>query len=280
MQRCFSQIYLWLSLLLLILFINSANLRNKLNLQSLIIINNDRVVISAPILTILYGADRYLAANLEAMRLASTSFDYYKNEADTFYLARAQKVVSQLNPCHEDNYYWANAFLSNSSAVNEGNQILIRASNCRVWDGMPSFFYGINEVFFNNNIDKAIEALTLSAKKWDINSVAINNMIVSLKSRKFNDSEQALAFLQHEYRIAKNERSKKGLLRRIARVKILIKLRKAQREYEKSFGKLESIEQLTEKQIISELPQDPLHIGFEIRHNRIEFKQINWSNQL
>ncbi|MHA4875496.1 hypothetical protein, partial [Enterococcus faecium] len=35
-----------------------------------------RVVVSAPIVLLLYGGDRYLAANLETVRLAATGADY------------------------------------------------------------------------------------------------------------------------------------------------------------------------------------------------------------
>ena len=69
-----------------------------------------RVVISAPILIALHGGDRFLAANLETIRLASTGVD--GGFVDAGYLVRAQRVVSELNPCHEDNYYLANGLLS------------------------------------------------------------------------------------------------------------------------------------------------------------------------
>jgi len=279
MQRYILQPYLLLALLGFFCFVNFAIVRNKLIEPSLAMAVEDRVVISAPVLTLLYGADVHLAANLENIRLAATSFNYYINEMDISYLGRAHKVVTNLNPCHEDNYYWANAFLTNSGAVNDGNNILAQASNCRFWDGVPAFLYGVNEVFYNNNIAEAIKALTVAAKRWEINKIAINNFIISLRSLQFDDAEQALAFLQHEHDSAKDERAKKGLERRMARIKTLVDLRKAQKEYEAQFGKLEYIEQLVEQQIIAELPEDPLFLGFELKNGRIELKQVSWAKK-
>jgi len=268
---CFSILCFFVFLICVHLEINQSSNKNTTYFL-------DRVVINAPILTVLYGGDNYLAANLETIRISASSYNYITDELDTFYLIRSQHEITKLNPCNENNYYFANAFLSHGGAVSETNQILVKASNCRFWDGVPAFLYGTNEVFFNNNIDEAIKAFTLSAQRWDINQIALNNMVTSLKSKKFNDAEQALAFLQHEYQIAKDERSKKGLLRRIERVKLLVSLRKAQQQYEEQFGKLQYIKQLVEKQIITEIPQDPLGLGFEFINNRIEFKQIHWSN--
>lgn len=70
----------------------------------------DRVVLAAPILLALYGGDRFLAADMETMRLAATGMQ--DGQSDTNYLIRAQQVVAQLNACHEDNYYLANGLLT------------------------------------------------------------------------------------------------------------------------------------------------------------------------
>ena len=87
-----------------------------------------RVVIAAPVLLVLFGGDRFLAASLETMRLAATGVDW--GQADTGYLVRAQQVVAELNPCHEDNYYLANGLLTWGGADREGTEEIGRAS-CR-----------------------------------------------------------------------------------------------------------------------------------------------------
>jgi len=49
----------------------------------------------------LHSGDRFLAADLEAIRLAATGMD--ERGVDTGYLIRAQREVARLNACHEDN---------------------------------------------------------------------------------------------------------------------------------------------------------------------------------
>jgi len=239
----------------------------------------DRVVINAPFLIMLYGSDPYLATNIEFIKISANAYNYELDKIDTFYLTRSQQEIARLNPCHENNYYWANAFLSHSGMVAKGNNILVIASNCRFWDGLPPFLYGINEALFNNNIDEAIKALTLSSQRWDINRVAINNMIISLKAKRFNIAEQSLVFLQHEYKTTKDKKSKNSLLKRITRIEQLIVLRNAQKEYEAKYGELEYLDQLVERQILDELPEDPLFLGFEIRNGRVEIKQIKFNQE-
>src|SRR5690606_39517058 len=106
----------------------------------------DRVVIPAPLLGALHGGDRFLAADLETFRLSATGMD--DRGVDTGYLVRAQREVARLNACHEDNYYLANGLLTWGGAVDEGNEVLRAAVECRFWDEFPPFFYGINLSFF------------------------------------------------------------------------------------------------------------------------------------
>ena len=102
-----------------------------------------RVVIAAPVLLLLFGGDRFLAANLEVMRLAATGVDW--GQADTSYLIRAQHEVARLNPCHEDNYYLANGLLTWGGAEQEGSAVLRWATECRFWDELPPFFITSSE---------------------------------------------------------------------------------------------------------------------------------------
>lgn len=104
-----------------------------------------RVVVAAPILLGLFGGDRFLAANLEVMRLAATGVD--SGQVDTDYLIRAQLEVAKLNPCHEDNYYLANGLLTWGGADREGTYVLRRAMQCRFWDELPAFFLWFQSSF-------------------------------------------------------------------------------------------------------------------------------------
>jgi len=275
-KRIFLHPYLLLAFCGFAWFAGFAYERNRIPPEYEIHIPIDRVVISAPLLVALYGADKYLAANLESFRLAATSFDYYANQLDVFYLVRAQRVVSQLNACHEDNYYWANGFLSHSGVIDVGNEILARASNCRVWDGIPSFLYATNLMFVKPDPKGAIAALKVAQQRWKENARGIANIIHSITANQFDDASAAIEYLEEEQKHATTERTKKALQHRINRIKGLIVLRDAQKEYEAKFGKLEYLEQLTEKNILAELPEDPLYLGYEIRGGRIEVRQLRF----
>src|SRR5690606_36155627 len=123
----------------------------------------DRDVGSAPVLAALYGGDRFLAANMEAIRLSATAVA--QRPADMHYLVRAQAVVAWRHTCHEDNYYLANGLLTWGGAVAEGNEVLRKAVDCRFWDGIPPFFYGVNLAFFGEGKEQAVQALELSAER-------------------------------------------------------------------------------------------------------------------
>jgi len=232
----------------------------------------DRVVISAPILIGLYGGDRFLAANLETMRLAATGTN--NGQADSGYLIRAQRVVSELNPCHEDNYYLANGLLTWGGAVAEGNEILRRAMDCRFWDGVPGFFYGVNRSFFDGNVNEAVRALEQSADRWPENAAALRKLAVMLRVESFSDERLALIYLQQQRDGSRDPKLFEALDKRMVRLQRLIELREAQRRYEAVYGVLGDLQQLVYSGVLAALPLDPLRLGYELRDGRIEMKKL------
>jgi hypothetical protein len=222
----------------------------------------DRVVISAPVLAALFGGDRYLAANLEVMRLASTGVEY--GYADIHYLVRAQNEVAYLNPCHEDNYYLANGLLTWGGADQEGSSVLLLATKCRFWDELPPFLYGFNKYFFERNIDQAVGYLELAAKRATDNAAGFRKLAIMLRAEQINDEAMALKLLKNEYESSSDRKLKEMLSKRIIRLEGLLSLRNAQREFEKATGNtLASQEQLIESGFLESYPVDPLGIGFE-----------------
>ncbi|WP_258189255.1 hypothetical protein [Stutzerimonas stutzeri] len=232
-----------------------------------------RVVIAAPILLVLYGSDRFLAANLETMRLAATGVDW--GQADTSYLVRAQQEVAELNPCHEDNYYLANGLLTWGGADREGTEVLRRAMQCRFWDELPAFFYGFNQAFFNKDITEASRALELAAQRATGNAAGFRKLAVMLQAESFADEKLALDYLTQQRDAAQNDPKLQQLLdKRVIRLQDLIDLREAQRRFEPEHGPLANLEQLVEAGIINTLPIDPLRLGYELRDGHIELKKL------
>lgn len=232
----------------------------------------DRVVVSAPLLVVLHGGDRFLAADLETVRLAATGMD--NRGVDTGYLIRAQREVARLNPCHEDNYYLANGLLTWGGAVEEGNEVLRAAVECRFWDEIPPFFYGINLSFFQHNNEEAARVLEIGAQRSPQNAAAMRKLAVMLRAEQFADERLALNYVTQQRDNASDPKLREMLDKRVIRLQGLIELREAQRRYEQGHGPLTTLDQLVEQHLIESLPNDPLRLGYELRNGRIELKKL------
>lgn len=232
-----------------------------------------RVVISAPVLIPLFGGDRFLAANLETIRLAATGLD--GGDADVNYLVRAQQVVAELNSCHEDNYYLASGFLTWGGADVEGGRILKLAMNCRIWDDLPAFLYGFNQAFFRKDINEASYALEQAARRSAVNSAAYRKLAIMLKAEGIADEKVALMYLVKQRDAARTDPKLKVMLdRRIVRLQGLVDLRSAQRRYESLHGPLKNLAQLVSSGELGALPDDPLRLGYELNEGRIELRKL------
>jgi hypothetical protein len=232
-----------------------------------------RVVIAAPVLLVLFGGDRFLAANLEAMRLAATGVD--GGLADTDYLVRAHKEVARLNPCHEDNYYLANALLTWGGAVYEGEAALLAAIDCRFWDEWPPFFYGFNRFFFSRDVPGAVPALEEAANRASDNAAGFRKLAVMIQAEQIADEQLALEFLSNELSRAREPKLKGMLAKRVKRLQGLVMLRDAQRRYEALTGKpLGDPGQLIEYGLLAAFPEDPLNLGYEFIDGRIVLKKL------
>lgn len=232
-----------------------------------------RVVIAAPVLLALFGGDRFLAANLETMRLAATGVDF--GRVDTGYLIRAQLEVAELNPCHEDNYYLANGLLTWGGADREGTEVLRRAMQCRFWDELPAFFYGFNQAFFNKDIAEASRALELAAQRATDNSAGFRKLAVMLQAESFADERLALEYLIQQRDAARDDPKLFQMLdKRVVRLQGLVALREAQRQFEAANGALQDLNQLVEHGLLTALPEDPLRLGYELKDGRIVLKKM------
>ncbi|WP_312597211.1 hypothetical protein [Stutzerimonas nitrititolerans] len=232
----------------------------------------DRVVIPAPLLVALHGGDRFLAADLETMRLSATGMD--DRGVDTGYLVRAQREVARLNACHEDNYYLANGLLTWGGAVEQGNEVLRAAVECRFWDEFPPFFYGINLSFFQHDNEEAARVLEIGARRSTDNAAAMQKLAVMLRAEQFADERLALNYLIQQRDSSVDPKLKDMLDKRVIRLQGLIQLREAQRQYESEHGLLRDLQQLVDRGLLDELPTDPLRLGYELRDGSIELKKL------
>lgn len=236
----------------------------------------DRIVVSAPVQLLMASGDRFLAANFESIRAAATTVDTPDAADDNASLTlRARRVVSQLNPCHEDNYYQANAFLTWGGAVEEGNEILRKATDCRTWDELPPFYYGFSQYFFLQDFAEAQQALDKAANRATANRAFFRRLAVMIAARELKDDNAALAFLQHEREQADDPKLQSMLDQRIGRLQGLIALRAAQQRYEARFGQpLSDPQALVESGELAALPDDPLRIGYEFADGHFRLREL------
>lgn len=233
---------------------------------------DDRVVVPASLLTILHGGDRFLAADLEIIRLSATGMD--DRGVDTGFLIRAQREITRLNPCHEDNYYLANGLLTWGGAVEQGNEVLRAAIQCRFWDEIPPFFYGMNLSFFQRKNEEAARVLEIGAARSAQNAVTMRKLAIMLRTEQFADERLALNYLVQQRDSATDPKLRDMLDKRVIRLQGLIYLREAQRRYEAEQGPLTDLQQLITQGIVAEVPTDPLRLGYEMRNGRIELKKL------
>ena len=232
-----------------------------------------RVVIAAPVLLVLFGGDRFLAANIEAKRLAATGVDW--GLADTGYLTRAQLEVAALNPCHEDNYYLANGLLTWGGADREGTEVLRRAMDCRFWDELPAFFYGFNQAFFNKDVAEASRALELAAQRATANAAGFRKLAVMLQAESFADEQLALNYLVNQRDAARDDPKLQQMLdKRVVRLQGLVALRAAQRRFEAGGKPLRDLQQLVDVGLLGSIPDDPMRLGYELHDGRITLKKL------
>ena len=233
-----------------------------------------QVVIPSPVQTIMYAGDRYLAANLETIRVASVGTSEERILAE--YRVRAYSLISELNPCHEDNYYLANAMLAWGGSVKEANNILEDATKCRRWDYMPPFFLSFNRYFFYRDLDGAIQAMNMAAERSDENRSIFERSAIVMAAEQFNDEEIAVEYLRNERDNAKDPKLAQGIDRRLQRLEGLLILRKAKIRYEKEIGRpLDTPEDLLSSGILETYPQDPANVGYELFNGEFRLRAIN-----
>lgn len=236
----------------------------------------ESVVIPAPIQIVMYGGDRFLGANIESARAAGANNPLEARRST--YRIRARKLVSQLNPCHADNYWIGNATLSWGGAVDDGLELLRRATECRYWDEWPPYFYGFNQYFFKKDVDKARDAIELAAQRSEENAATFRNFSVMLLAGEIEDTRVALAMVENERDKADDPELRDMLDKRVIRLSGLVQLRDAQTAYETKFNRpLEDPKELIDTGILKAFPEDPVGLGYEFKNNAFRLRELEFN---
>ncbi|MBK7686829.1 MAG: hypothetical protein IPJ25_13150 [Rhodocyclaceae bacterium] len=237
----------------------------------------DSVVLPATFQTVIYGGDRYLAANIESTRVLMAG-EAIVSGKDQDYLYRNHTVVADLNPCHEDNYYVANALLSWGGNVDAALDILRIATKCRFWDEVPPFFLGYNLYFFKYQNQAAKDLLFEAAERSPKNRVGLQKFGVMIEAEGIPDVHMAKNYLIDQRTQARDKKLKDMLGLRIARLEGLIVLRDAQVSYEKRTGRpLRDPQDLISNRYLAAFPNDPIGLGYTFSDGIFAMKEVGVS---
>lgn len=214
---------------------------------------------------VMAGGDRYLAANMGAIRALIT--ETAKMHQDEYkILAKVQRDASWLNPAHEDNYYMAAAILSWNDQLDAAQIILQRASLARPFDWQPAFYYAFNQWHFRGDALGAATWLREAAAKIQDEDLRLTmeNFAVRWLDQA-NDLEFALTVVESMVKQAKRKDFREYLQIRAQRLRSLIALRKAAETFRiKHQHAPARIEDLVSSGLIQEVPTDPMGAGFAL----------------
>lgn len=253
---------LWLLLGALLFVGASVSLRQQKR-----IIASPEIQVALPLFVqvIMAGGDRFLAANLGAIRALIT--ETAKMHPDEYkILGKVQVDASWLNPAHEDNYYVASATLPWNGEVDAAQTVLRRASLARTFDYQPAFFYAFNLVHFKGEVTGAANWLRAAAAKLqdDDERLMMENFAARWLDRA-DDLGMAVAVVESMARQAKRKDFRNYLLQRAQRLRDLLSLRQAASVFQKKNGRpVESLEQLVEAGLIVGIPVDPFGVGYAL----------------
>jgi hypothetical protein len=231
------------------------------------------VVLPAPMQVALYMGDRYLAANVEATRVLMTGGPVQGIAQD--YFDRLHQTVAVLNPCHEDNYYVANALLAWAGSVDPALDILRAATRCRFWDEMPPFFLGYDLYFFKRQNHQAKEALFEAAARSTENRAGFLRAGILFEAETYPDLHAAQKFLIAQRDQAHDGKLKQLLEQRIGRLAGLILLQDAQAAFEHRFARpLRNPNELLTSGTLKEFPLDPVKLGYVFEEGRFALREL------
>lgn len=223
------------------------------------------VLLPVGIQVLMTAGDRYLAANLAAIRGYVVATEKMRPE-EYEVLAKVQLDASWLNPAHEENYYSAAAILPWSGKLDAAQLILKRATHARPFDYQPAFLYAFNRYHFLGDAEGAAIWMRDAAIKLpdDENRLVMQN-IAARWIEKASSPAVAIEVVKAMAKQAGRQDFRKYLEMRVERLQMLQKLRDASDRFRLDKGRpIGNLNELVSSGILRSLPEDPLKIGFSI----------------
>ena len=240
-----------------------------------------QVVLPLFVQVFMAAGDRYLAANIAAIR--ALVVNTFKMQAEEFaILAKLQEDVSWLNPGHEDNYYTATAILPWQGEVEATQRILARATKARFYDYQPAFYYAFNLLHFKGDavgasawLREAAEHLPEGDERLQMQNLA------AIWLDKAQDVDLAIRVVEAMAQQAKRRDFQRYLEQRVVRLRTLKDLRSAAEVYRQRFDRpLLDLRDLVDTGIVKALPADPFGFGFALdRQGRVVLSKPSFPPQ-
>ena len=220
---------------------------------------------------VMTAGDRFLAANLAAIRALVVATDKMRPE-DYRILGKIQDDASWLNPAHEDNYYIATAILPWNGELDAAQTILARAGKARYFDYQPAFYYAFHLLHFKDDAIGASAWMRAAAEKLpdDEERLIMQNLAARWMDRA-QDVDLAIRVVDAMATQAKRKDFRAYLEQRAARLRSLKELRLAGQRFREHFARPpEKLRDLVDAGLVATIPADPFGFGFDVdRHGQI-----------
>lgn len=211
------------------------------------------------------AGDRNLAANLAGFRVLVA--DTQRMTARDYAVqARLQEDIAWLNPAHEDNYYIAAALLPWNGQLDIAQFVLRQASDKRVFDYQPVFYYAFNYYHFLRDPATAARLLLdASSRPTDqVDQWALQNLAARWLERGYQTGTAA-GLVDAMAKNAPPGAFKKYLGLRAQRLRDLAHLQELARQFRDRSGRdLRDLQELVGAGLIAAIPKDPVGYGFAV----------------
>lgn len=222
------------------------------------------VAIAPPVQVMLAAGDRYLAANLNATRVTVLNV-LGLDKQDYQILARIHRDIAFLQPCQEDNYYLAQAFLPWIGEIAAADEVLSAAATCRQWDVMPGFYLAFNAFYFHKDNRRAGQLYADTASRGNAQQ---RDQLLYMASKFFEKGDNlgiAANVIRGLKSSAVNPQLRLFLEARALRVERLSTLREAAAAFLQRHGRtVKELQELVATGMLEKLPEDPLGKGFTV----------------
>lgn len=212
--------------------------------------------------------DRNLAANLAGFRVLVAD-TLRMNASDFAVQGRLQHDIAWLNPVHEDNYYIAAALLPWNGQLEAAQFVLRHASETRIFDYQPVFYYAFNIYHFRRDPATAAQLLLDAANRpiEQQDQWALQNLAARWLERGYQTGTAA-TLVDAMAKNAPPGGFKKYLGLRAQRLRDLARLQELALQYRATTGRdLGDLQELVAAGLIDAIPRDPIGFGYTVGPN-------------